>query len=113
MNTEFDIQYPEYDIALKQIVKSKKDLEIVLYIKNMFIKKEIKISPIEISQKLKISSIKVSDIIIKMTKHNIIMVTEEFLIFRLNPYMIIPYGFNGAELQQEWDYILSKNTIQP
>ena len=107
MNTELDSQYPEYDIVIQKIIKSKKDLEIVLYIKNMFTEKEIKISPRTIAIELKTSKKKIYDILHIMLSTKLI-ISIKALVFRLNPYIIIPFGFNGAELQQEWDEIINE-----
>ena len=105
MNTEFDMQYQEYDLAIAKIIESRKDFEIITYIKNLFLEKEIKFIASNASRDLKTSKRKIYEILSLMIENKILFHVS-ILTFRLNPYMIIPFGFSGEDLQKEWDELI-------
>ena len=105
MNNEFDMQYQEYDLAIAKIIECRKDFEIITYIKNLFLEKEIKFIVSIASRDLKTSKRKIYEILSLMIENKILFHVS-ILTFRLNPYMIIPFGFNGEDLQKEWDELI-------
>lgn len=99
----FRMVYTSYDEALMSIVKSNKDLEILLYIRDMFTYARIEniISPTDISKDIGVAKSKVDDIIKRTVESNLIFKVSRG-VYRLNPFMYLPYRCNAEELQQEW-----------
>ncbi len=113
----FKMIYSSYDDALLQIVKSGKDLEIVIHIRDKFTyaRPECVLSAVDLSNELNIAKSKITEIINRMVKSKLIMRVSRG-VYRLNPFMYLPFRCNGEELQSEWNHITKKietYTIEP
>ena len=102
----FRMVYKSYDEVLLQIVKSNLDLKIVTSIKDMFTYNiiEVGISAIDLSKKLNTSKQKVNKIIKTMVDYRLLKRVRRG-VYRLNPYMFIPYKSEAELLQKEWNDI--------
>ena len=98
----FRMCYKLFDKALIEVVKGEKDLRVFLHIKNIFTKQKIEIAlnARKISEQLEVSTPKVSSVISKMVKADMLMRVERGL-YRLNPFAYIPYQ-SSSDLQKEW-----------
>ena len=98
----FRMCYKLFDKALIEVVKGEKDLRVFLHIKNMFTKQkvEIPLNARKISEQLEVSTPKVTSVIGKMVKADMLMRVERGL-YRLNPFAYIPYQ-SDSNLQKEW-----------
>ena len=99
----FRLMYKTHDEAISNIIKSSKDYEIVIYIRDQFTYQRIEVSlpAREIAKKLSTSQSKVSTIIKRMLEETMLKrITRG--IYRFNPYMYIPYKSDGVSLQREW-----------
>jgi len=102
----FRMVYKSYDEVLLQIVKSNLDLKIVTSIRDMFTYNiiEVGISAIDLSKKLNTSKQKVNKIIKTMVEYRLLKRVRRG-VYRLNPYMFIPYKSEAELLQKEWNDI--------
>lgn len=109
----FNMMYKSYDDALREVVKSGLDLDIAIRIRDMFTysKREIFLSPTDISSNLNIAKSKVQTVINRMIETNMLMKVSRG-VYRLNPFMFIPFRADGEELQEEWKNILNKQSKQ-
>lgn len=96
-------QYSEYDKALLKIIRSTKDLEIVIHIRDMFTyrRDDNVLSKIDLSRTLNVSERTISDIIKRMVEVKLLRRVSRG-VYRLNPFMYLPFRADGYELQQEW-----------
>ena len=96
------MSYKLYDEILLKVIKGEKDLRVFLEIKNRFTKTKIEIplNARKISEKLEVSTPKVSSVISKMVEADMLMRVERG-IYRLNPFAYIPYQ-SSSDLQKEW-----------
>lgn len=99
----FRMTYPEYDVALLQVVHSSKDLEVVLAIRNMFKKSQTEVSlPKDVIAKaVGCVESKIIKVIADMVEANMLMRVRRG-VYRLNPFMYLPYKAEGKVLQDEW-----------
>lgn len=99
----FTMIYKSYDEAMLEIVKSNKDLAVVLMIRNMFTKQrvEVVISRQDVSKVKEVSIQKVSTIIKDMVETGMLKRIDKG-VYRFNPFMYLPYQSNGEALQAEW-----------
>ena len=107
----FNMMYKSYDDALREVVKSGLDLDIAIRIRDMFTysKREIFLSPTDISSNLNIAKSKVQTVINRMIETNMLMKVSRG-VYRLNPFMFIPFRSDGEELQEEWKNILNRQS---
>lgn len=99
----FRMIYKEYDEILKKCVKSNLDLRMILEIRDKFTYKRIEVylSAIELAKTLGTTRQTMSNMIKKLLKEKFILKVDKY-IFRLNPFMYLPYRCKAIELQQEW-----------
>ena len=109
----FRMTYASYDIAVMNIIKSKKDFEILLYIRNLFThnNSEKFISATEISKEFKVSKQKVTEIINSAVFESLLLRVNRG-VYRLNPFMFVPFRADASILQEEWKNILNRQTKQ-
>ena len=102
----FMLIYGSYDSALINIISSSVDYQIVTYIRDKFTysKTEIHLSSQHIAGLFKVSKPKVTRLIKSMVDNDLLMRVDTG-IYRLNPFMFIPFRANGSELQHEWETI--------
>jgi len=102
--------YAAYDEAVKNIISSKKDYEILVYIRDKFTWKRVEnvLSKKDISSNFNVSERKVTDIINRMVKESLLFRIERG-IYRLNPFMFLPYKADAKALQKEWRELEKKN----
>lgn len=103
----FMLIYGSYDSALINIISSSVDYQIVTYIRDKFTysKTEIHLSSQHIAGLFKVSKPKVTRLIKSMVDNDLLMRVDTG-IYRLNPFMFIPFRANGSELQEEWKHLI-------
>jgi len=103
----FRMVYKEYDKAISEIISSKKDYDIVIYIRDKFTynKIEVYLSSTDISKAMNVSKSKV-DLLIKKMKENYLLLKISRGVYRLNPFMYIPYRSDAESLQKEWNELI-------
>ena len=96
--------YKQYDEAVIDVITSKTDLEIVVGIRDMFTYKQTEqaIKATELATRFKVTRQKISNIIKKMVEAKLLLKIARG-VYRLNPYMYLPYKANAEELQAEWN----------
>ena len=106
----FRMVYKSYDEALVEVVKSNKDLEIVLYVRDLFTYKQVEhnLSAIEIAAQFGVSRQKITTLLKKLVKVGLIKKVTKSM-YRLNPYMYLPYRSDAADLQKEWNTLKKNN----
>ena len=106
----FILIYPKkYDEVMIEVIQGTKDLRVFLHIKNSFTKTKVEISlnARKISETLEVSTPKVTSVIGKMLKADMLMRVERG-IYRMNPFIYIPYK-SDPDLQSEWLELKEKN----
>ncbi len=105
--------YKNYDAIMIDIVKSSLDARLFIYIRNHFTydKKEVLLSSTKIAKRLKTSKQKVTGIIKQLVADDFIYRVDRG-IYRLNPFVYIPYRADGEVLQDEWKKMKEKK-IEP
>ena len=107
--------YASYDIAVMNIIKSKKDFEIILFIRNLFTynNSEKYISSTDIAKTFEVSKQKVTQLITSAVEEKLLLRVNKGT-YRLNPFMFVPFRADAALLQKEWKDIIKKpEPIQP
>ncbi len=97
--------YPKnYDEATEKIIHSNLDLKIWITIRKSFTRDRVESSlpSKEIAKKLKTSQQKVSGIIKRMVDEDVLRRVSRG-IYKLNPFVYMPYMANGEKLQKEWE----------
>ena len=105
----FMLTYKDYDTAVCEVINSKKDLEMLVAIRDMFTyaKIEVVLSPTEVAKRFNVSKQKVVTLITKMTKVKLLLRVSKG-VYRLNPYMFLPFKSDGELLQQEWKRLVKR-----
>ena len=105
----FRMSYKSYDEALVEIVKSTKDLEILLYIRNTFTYSRIEniLSKKDIAKSVNVTPQKISTVIKRMVDNNLLLRVSRG-VYRLNPFMFVPYKADAETLQSEWKELTGK-----
>lgn len=99
----FSICYPALFDALSNVIRSNVDAKIVFYIISLFKSKTNKteIDYIEVAKMFNVSSSKVSKLLGRMVKYEILMRVGRGK-YLINPFMYIPYKANGYYRQNIW-----------
>lgn len=99
----FSLMYKSYDTVVTEVITSKLDYQIILYIRDLFTYARIEnhISPTDIAKFFKCSKPKVVRLISQLVEHSFLFKVDRG-VYRLNPFMYVPYKGNAAELQAEW-----------
>ena len=99
----FSMVYKSYDEALLEVVRSSKDLECVLCIRNMFTYQRVEcvISKHDVAAMTGVSHQKATAVIASMVASGILKRVARG-VYRLNPFMYLPFQANGEQLQSEW-----------
>lgn len=102
----FQMVYKSYDEVLLNIVKSALDLKLIVGIRNKFTKSRIEVvlSKSDIATEFNTSPQKVSKLIQDMVTNKLLLRVDRG-IYRLNPFMYIPYMSDAATLQAEWNQL--------
>jgi hypothetical protein len=105
----FRMVYSTYDEAVASIITSKVDFIILVHIRDLFtyMQTEVSISSADIAKLFGVSKPKVTRLISAMLEHNLLYRVSKG-IYRLNPFMFLPYKSNGATLQADWKTLTSK-----
>lgn len=95
--------YKDYDTALLEIVNSGKDLELLVLIRDQFTKARTEniFHKASIAKVAGVSDRKVTDIINRMTDARLLGRVARG-VYRLNPFMYLPFQADAEELQAEW-----------
>ena len=99
----FRMVYKSYDDALLSIVKSTKDLELVIFIRDMFtyMQVEANLSTDYLQKKTGLAKSKITEVISRMVTSKLLYKVRRG-VYRLNPYMYLPYKADSELLQAEW-----------
>ncbi len=100
----YRMMYKNYDEIQSELLKSNLDIRIFLYIRDKFSRTRIEtsISARAIANELNTTPSKVSTLIKQLVENNFLMRVDRG-IYRMNPFMFIPYGSPAEELQKEWE----------
>jgi predicted regulator of amino acid metabolism with ACT domain len=101
--------YSTYDEAVASIITSKVDFIILVHIRDLFtyMQTEVSISSADIAKLFGVSKPKVTRLISAMLEHSLLYRVSKG-IYRLNPFMFLPYKSNGATLQADWKTLTAK-----
>ena len=106
----FNLMYHKsYEEITETVISSNLDMKLFNWITNEFTYKRVEtsLSYLDFNDKtISISSFK--RMIKKLVDINYLLRVRRG-IYRLNPYIYIPYRANGSELQQEWDKLTKEN----
>jgi len=99
----FKVVYKGLFELLPEVITSSKDLKIVFYILDSFTyqQKEVNLRATKIAKHFNTSPNKVTLLIKKLIEVEILKRVDRG-IYRLNPFIYIPYNANGELLQKEW-----------
>ena len=99
----FGMFYKSYEEAVENTINSKLDYTILLEVKNQFTYARIEcvISPTDIAKKLGCAKSKVNSVINSMVKEQLILKVARG-VYRLNPFMVLPFRSDAEVLQSEW-----------
>jgi len=95
--------YTGYDEILMSM-SSPKEVELMIYIKDMFKKTntEVGVVQTDIALMFNVSPGYVNKLLAKFVRLDLLMKIRRG-VYRLNPYIYIPYNADGFTLQKEWD----------
>jgi hypothetical protein len=107
----FMLTYKTYDDVVIDIIRSQLDLKTIVYIRDLFTKNRTEnvLSKSDIADNMNISPQKATSIIKKMVEHKLLMRVSRG-IYRLNPFMYVPFRAEGSELQEEWELLSKKQS---
>ena len=99
----FRMVYKSYDDALLSIVKSTKDLELTIFIRDMFtyMQVEVSLSTDYLQKQTGLAKSKITEVISRMVTAKLLYKVRRG-VYRLNPYMYIPFRADSELLQAEW-----------
>jgi len=99
----FRMTYPSYDEALLKVIKSAKDLEITIFIRELFTYQRVEVVLVksDIANDLNVSEQKATDVIKRMINASLLKRVARGT-YRLNPFMFLPFRADGSVLQKEW-----------
>ena len=96
----FRVVYLEYDEVTEKVITSNADIKLFNWITNKFTYKQTEVT-LTSSDYKHVSQPKFSKFIKKLVEIKYLMRVSRG-VYRLNPFMYLPYKSNGHELQQEW-----------
>ena len=96
------IYHKSYEVVTESAIKSNTDLKLFNWITNEFTYQKVDV-PLPYSQcKVSISQPQFSRMIKRLVELNYLMRTSRG-VYRMNPFIYIPYKGTGDELQKEWN----------
>lgn len=107
----FRMVYKSYDDALLDVIKSTKDLELLILIRDMFTYKqvEVSLSTTHLHESTGIAKSKITEVISRMVSADLLRKIRRG-VYRLNPYMYVPFRADAETLQAEWLILTKENT---
>lgn len=107
----FRMTYKSYDDALLAIVKSTKDLELVIFIRDMFTYRqvEVNLSTSYLQEQTGMAKSKITEVISRMVAAELLRKVRRG-VYKLNPYMYVPFRADAETLQAEWLTLIKENT---
>ena len=107
----FRMIYKSYDDALLTIVKSTKDLELVIFIRDMFTYRqvEVNLSTSYLQEQTGMAKSKITEVISRMVAAELLRKVRRG-VYKLNPYMYVPFRADAETLQAEWLTFIKENT---
>lgn len=105
----FRMVYKSYDDALLAIVKSTKDLELVIFIRDMFTYRQVEVhlSTSYLQEQTGMAKSKITEVISRMVAAELLRKVRRG-VYKLNPYMYVPFRADAEELQSEWIKLIKK-----
>jgi hypothetical protein len=99
----FRMVYPAYDEAVIRVVRSSKDYEILVIIRDSFTYRQTEalLDTNKVAATLKVSVAQVKRVVKRMKEADLIRRVSRG-VYRLNPYMYLPYRSEAKKLQEEW-----------
>ena len=99
----FGMFYKSYEEAVENVINSKLDYTILLEVKNQFTYARIEcvISATDIHKKVGCTKSKVNKVIASMLEEKLILKVARG-VYRLNPFMVLPFRSDAETLQKEW-----------
>lgn len=107
----FRMIYKSYDDALLTIVKSTKDLELVIFIRDMFTYRqvEVNLSTSYLQKQTGMAKSKITEVVSRMVAAELLRKVRRG-VYKLNPYMYVPFRADAETLQAEWLTLIKENT---
>ena len=107
----FRMIYKSYDDALLTIVKSTKDLELVIFIRDMFTYRQVEVhlSTSYLQEQTGMAKSKITEVISRMVAAELLRKVRRG-VYKLNPYMYVPFRADAETLQAEWLTLIKENT---
>ena len=103
------IYHKTYEEVTESAIKSNTDIKLFNWITNQFTYQKVDV-PLPFSKcNINVSQPQFSRIIKRLIELNYLLRTNRG-IYRLNPFIYLPYKANGEELQSEWLKILDSRT---
>ena len=101
--------HKSYDDALLAIVKSTKDLELVIFIRDMFTYRQVEVhlSTSYLQEQTGMAKSKITEVIPRMVAAELLLKVRRG-VYKLNPYMYVPFRADAEELQSEWIKLIKK-----
>lgn len=113
----FGMYYKSYEETIEHLIDSKLDWKIWVAVKNHFTWRRVETSldMTKLAKDLGCSRAKIGTVVKKAVEIKLLLRVSRG-IYRLNPFMILPYRADGAELQAEWLALVSEEPtkkVQP
>ncbi len=96
--------HKNYEEITESVINSNKDLKLFNWITNQFTYKRIETSLSFLDCTVSVSQTQFAKMLKKLVDIKYIKRRKRG-IYRLNPYIYVPYNANGSELQEEWNNI--------
>jgi hypothetical protein len=104
----FKMMYDPYNVVMEQVVKSNKDIKVFNWITSQFTYQRVETSLSYLDCSIEVSKPQFTKMIGKLVELDYLRRVKRG-IYRLNPYMYLPFRSNGAELQKEWNELSTKS----
>ena len=99
----FNLMYHgKYEEITEQALKSSTDIKVFNWITNSFTYQKVEVPLTHSICKIKISKAQFSKVLKRLIELNYLKRISRG-IYRMNPFIYIPYKADGAELQREWN----------
>ena len=112
MKEDFNIVYQEqFFKVLKKVVKSNKQVKVINWIANQFTYKQTEVNLSYKNCTVNISKPHFMKILRTLVKNGYLMKVSRG-IYRINPFMYVPYKADVFKLQEEWSELEEQNKIK-
>ena len=103
------MHYKSYEQITESVITSNKDLKLFHWITNQFTKNRIESAITHTACTVDVSQPKFSKFVKQLVELNYLCRVSRG-IYRLNPFVYVPYQSNAETLQAEWLTLIKENT---